>query len=236
MNGTYVHNVANLDGANVFLLQYIAAAGQFNISYETVFLDDDMFYHENRTEQMVYLFETLGYDCLFTSTVLRGERLAYADFLVSNEQWGLSVVTKQGEASDYPVVEMLFAWARPFSWQIWLTVLFSLLFGSLAMFFFEGDDRLSDYGSPSLPFVLRICRGWYKAFLNFTSVGGFDANTPAGQARALRRCALTFPITCLNSLHSARAGVQRRLLLLHAAPPGRLHCKPGGACACAVHV
>jgi hypothetical protein len=200
VNGTYRHNIVDLDGANVFLLQYIATAGQFNIVYDTVFLDDAMYFHDNRTEQMVYLFETLGYDCLLTSTVLRGERLAYADFLVSNEQFGLSVVTKVGVSKDYPVVDMLFAWASPFSWQIWVTVLFSLLFGSVAMFYFEGDDKLMDFGSPSLPLALRLCRGWYKAFLNFTSVGGFEATTPAGQ---VFNVAFSFSMLLLQAAYTA---------------------------------
>ena len=169
INSTYIHDPTKLDGVNVWLLQYLAAAGNMNISFETVFLTDTQYYHTNRTAQMVYLFETLGYDCLFSSTILRAERMAYANFLVPNEQFGLSVVTPLTAAQDYPVRTMLFAWTDPFSWQIWVTVASSLVFGAIVMFVFEGSDDSDDYGPHELALPLRIARGAYKAVLNFTS-------------------------------------------------------------------
>jgi hypothetical protein len=60
-------------------------------------------------------------------------------------------------------------------------VISSLVFGGIAMFFFEGEDSNEDYGPMELNFALRIARGCYKGFLNFSSVGGFSPNTPAGQ-------------------------------------------------------
>ena len=68
-----------------------------------------------------------------------------------------------------------------FSWEIWITVVSALVFGGIAMYFFEGSDEGEDYGPAELHPVLRIGRGCYKAFLNFSSVGGYSPNTPAGQ-------------------------------------------------------
>ncbi len=180
IGGAYVHDSATLTGANVWLLEYIADKGGMIITYETVFLTDALFYSNNRTAQMEFLFD-LGYDCMFSATVLRGERLAHAEFLVANEQSGLSVVVPMDQTADYPVKSMLFAWTEPFSYQIWITVFFSLIFSAMVMFLFEGEDTGEDYGSASLPLPLRLARGCYKAFLNFSSVGGFSPTTPAGQ-------------------------------------------------------
>ena len=53
---------------------------------------------------------------------------------------------------------------RRFSWEIWLVVLSALVFGGIAMYFFEGEDSNEDYGPKELNFVLRISRGCYKGF------------------------------------------------------------------------
>ena len=45
-------------------------------------------------------------------------------------------------------------------------VISSLVFGGIAMFFFEGEDSNEDYGPMELNFVLRIARGCYKGFLS----------------------------------------------------------------------
>ena len=51
------------------------------------------------------------------------------------------------------------------------------------MFFFEsGEDMSDDYGEAGVYWPLRIVRGCYRAFCNFTCVGGFNPNTAAGQA------------------------------------------------------
>ena len=68
-----------------------------------------------------------------------------------------------------------------FSWEIWITVVSALVFGGIAMYFFEGADESEDYGPSEMHPVLRMGRGTYKAFLNFSSVGGYSPNTPAGQ-------------------------------------------------------
>ena len=166
----------------MWLLEYIASATGMRFSYEVAFVPDAIFY-ANRTVQLNYVLNVLGYDCMLDSTVLRGEELAYARFLVPNERFGLSVVTALSAPSDYPVIAMLFAWTAPFTWQVWLTVLSALIFGGLAMFFFEaGEDMSDDYGDSGVFWPLRIVRGCYRAFCNFTCVGGFNPNTAAGQA------------------------------------------------------
>ena len=182
INGTYALPAASLDGANVWLLEYIASAAGMSFSYEVAFVPDSIFY-ANRTVQLDYVLNVLGYDCMLDSTVLRGEELAYARFLVPNERFGLSVVTGLSAPSDYPVIAMLFAWTAPFTWQVWCVVLAALIFGGIAMFFFEaGEDMSEDYGEAGVFWPLRIVRGCYRAFCNFTCVGGFSPNTAAGQA------------------------------------------------------
>ena len=128
INGTYPLPAASLDGANVWLLEYIAGMAGMSFSYEVVFVPDAIFY-ANRTVQLDYVLNVLGYDCMLDSTVLRGEELAYARFLVPNERFGLSVVTSLSAPADYPVIAMLFAWTAPFTWQarpgarhLWVTV------------------------------------------------------------------------------------------------------------------
>ena len=185
INGTFPLNSEILDGANVWLLGYIADAAGMTINIETVFLPDNLFYSGNRTAQMLYLFDTLNYDCIVSNTIVRGERLAFADFLMPNEHFGLSVFTKLQPAADYPVLQMLFAWTQPcapapsrarhrmaltrcapsvcrFSWEIWITVVSALVFGGIAMYFFEGGDANEDYGPSEMHPVLRIARGCYK--------------------------------------------------------------------------
>ena len=182
INGTYPLPAASLDGVNVWLLEYIAGMAGMSFSYEVVFVPDSIF-RANRTVQLDYVLNVLGYDCMLDSTVLRGEELAYARFLVPNERFGLSVVTGLSEPTDYPVIAMLFAWTAPFTWQVWCVVLAALIFGGIAMFFFEaGEDMSDDYGEAGVFWPLRIVRGCYRAFCNFTCVGGFSPNTAAGQA------------------------------------------------------
>ena len=141
INGTYTHDPTTLTGANVWLLQNLADQGNMHIVFETVFLSDDLFYGSNRTAQLAYVFDVLGYDCLFTATPLRGERLLEANYLLANEEFGLSVVTALTGAGEYSARELLFAWTAPFQWQIWVTVVCALLFGAVAMFFFEVRAR-----------------------------------------------------------------------------------------------
>ena len=166
----------------MWLLEYIAGMAGMSFSYEVVFVPDAIFY-ANRTAQLDYVLNVLGYDCMLDSTVLRGEELAFARFLMPNERFGLSVVTSLSAPTDYPVIAMLFAWTAPFTWQVWCVVLAALIFGGIAMFFFEsGEDMSDDYGDSGVFWPLRIVRGCYRAFCNFTCVGGFNPNTAAGQA------------------------------------------------------
>ena len=181
INGTYRHDPTTLTGANVWMLQYLADAGNMNVVFETVFLSDALFYGSNRTAQLAYLFDVLGYDCMFTATPLRGAQMLEANFLMPNEEFGLTVVTALTGAGEYTARDLIFAWAAPFEWRIWITVVCSLLFGAMAMFCFEGGDSSEDYGDMELALFLRVCRGWYKAFLNFSAIGGFNPTTPAGQ-------------------------------------------------------
>jgi hypothetical protein len=121
----------------------------------------------NRTAQVSYLFGTLGYDCLVSATAVRSDMLPFADFLLPNEQYGLSVVTQLVASGSAPILSVLFSWTSPFSAEIWILIAASLVFGAIVMFVFEGHDRHEDYGGADLMILLRIGRGCYKAFMNF---------------------------------------------------------------------
>ena len=113
VNGTYVHDPTKLDGANVWLLQYISSVSGVQISYEKVFLPDALYYNASRGAQLSYLFDGLGYDCAFMGTPLSGDVVARADFLAPNEQGGLAVVTSFGRRVRFVTMDMLFSWTQP---------------------------------------------------------------------------------------------------------------------------
>jgi len=201
IGGVYVHpNISQLTGTNIFLLNYIAAQTGMKYTVETVFLSDALFYGGNRTAQMQYLFQTLRYDCLVTATEIRGDRSLFAEFLLANEQMGLSVITPSVPTTQYPATKLLFAWTQPFSWTIWMTIVLSLLGSAMIMFIFEGDDTTEDFGLPDIGMGLRIACGWYRGFLNFTAAGSFSPSTPAGQAFNV---AFTFAMMLFQATYTA---------------------------------
>lgn len=201
IGGVYVHrNSSLLTGANIFLLNYIAAQTGMQFTVETVFLSDALFFGGNRTAQIQYLFQTLHYDCLVTGTEIRGDRSLIADFLLPNEQMGLSVVTPSASPVEYPALKLLFAWTQPFSWTIWLTIVLALLGSACVMFVFEADDTTEDFGDSDLGMGLRISQGFYRAFINFTASGSFSPTTPAGQAF---NAAFTFSMMLFQATYTA---------------------------------
>jgi hypothetical protein len=190
-NGTFPLSASQLAGANVWLLEHIAdVAGVVRacvmdtyrgfacaltdasprihtllqgVTYTSVVLPSSLAC--NRTAQVSYLFATLGYDCMVSSTAVRSDMLPFADFLLPNEQYGLSVVTQLVAGSSAPILTVLFSWTSPFSAEIWYLIAASLVFGALVMYVFEGHDRHEDYGAADLMILLRIGRGCYKAFV-----------------------------------------------------------------------
>ena len=207
-NGSFPLSASQLAGANVWLLQHIADVAGVGVTYSSVVLPPAL--AGNRTAQVAYLFGTLGYDCLISSTPVRSDMLSVADFLLPNEQYGLSVVTQLVPGGSAPILSVLFSWTSPFSFEIWILIAASLVFGAVVMFIFEGHDRHEDYGASDLWVLLRIGRGCYKAFMNFCAVGGFTPNTPASQTFNI---AFAFSMLLLQATYTVRAPVWRMYLV-----------------------
>ena len=112
MNATFAVRPTELDGANVWLLEYIAAATGIAFTYDLVFLPAALS-AAARPAQLAYLFGTLGYDCLISATEVKAESLAVARFLLPNEQAGLSVVIPIGTLHGFTVLSVLFSWTNP---------------------------------------------------------------------------------------------------------------------------
>ena len=72
-------SAAQLTGANVWLMEYIAAAGEFAVSYDAVALPPALANAAvgssaaNNTELLAYVVGTLGYDCLVSGTQLTAQ-------------------------------------------------------------------------------------------------------------------------------------------------------------------
>jgi hypothetical protein len=219
--GAYPLAAAQLDGVNVWLLEHIASIGGASFSYASVALPEPLASSGDRGAQLAYLFSAAApggaFDCVLSATPLREDVLTLADALLPVETSSLTaVVPYDSPLTAAPTLAVLFAWTNPFSFEIWLLVAFSLVFGALVMYVFEGNDRYEDYGAHDLALGLRLCRGCYKAFLNFACVGGFSPNTPASQtfnvafsfamlllqARCLRNCGAC---ACSSATHSDAA-------------------------------
>ena len=112
MNSTFAVRPTELDGVNVWMLEYIASSTGIAFTYDLVFLPPALS-GAARPTQLAYLFGTLGYDCLISATEVKAESLAVARFLLPNEQAGLSVVIPIGSLRDYTVLSVLFSWTNP---------------------------------------------------------------------------------------------------------------------------
>ena len=189
-NGTFALSSSQLGGANVWLLEHIADMAGVGVTYESVVLPAALRTSGNRSAQVSYLFGTLGYDCLISATPVQADLMPFADYLLPNEQYGLSVVTMLVPGSDAPILTVLFSWTSPFSKEIWILIAASLVFGAAAMYVFEGHDRHEDYGAADLMILLRIGRGCYKArccYEQETWVASADLCARQGVHELLRR-------------------------------------------------
>jgi hypothetical protein len=203
--GAYPLTAAQLDGVNIWLLEHIAAIGGASFSYSSVALPEPLASSGDRGAQLAYLFSAAApggaFDCVVSATPLRDDVLAVADTLLPVETSSLTaVVPYNSPLSAAPTLSVLFAWTNPFSFEIWLLVAFSLVFGALVMYVFEGNERYEDYGAHDLALPLRLCRGCYKAFCNFACIGGFTPNTPASQTFNV---AFSFSMLLLQATYTA---------------------------------
>ena len=112
-NSTLTLRPDDLTGVNVWLLQFVADSAGISVSYDAVALPLALQVGGNRTAQLAYVFETLGYDCLVTGTVARAELLSVAAFLAPNEQYGLTIVAPLAPLASTPARAVLFSWTSP---------------------------------------------------------------------------------------------------------------------------
>lgn len=69
-----------LAGVNVWTLTEVAELGNFSVEYYVVRLRPEIWAARDKVIQLQYIFDVLGYDCLWTATLLQPDRTAFMNF------------------------------------------------------------------------------------------------------------------------------------------------------------
>jgi hypothetical protein len=138
-------NASDVEGALPWLLNWVAAQGNFSVSYSVVRLSDAIEGSPDATQRALYAMQTHNLDVVLVQLALDPGRLLYFRMLPV-QSFGYQVVTTRPTLVEVPFAERAFVWARPFTWQLWLLYTGAVAFTSFMMLFFERARNEEQFG------------------------------------------------------------------------------------------
>ena len=138
-------NTSDVTGALPWLLNWVAAQGNFSVSYNVVRLSDAVESSPDATERALYAMQTHSLDVVMVQMTLDPGRLLYFR-MMPVQSFGYQIVTTRPTLVMVPFAERAFVWARPFTPQLWLLYTGAVLFTSIVMLLFERNRNEEQFG------------------------------------------------------------------------------------------
>ena len=138
-------NASDVTGALPWLLNWVAAQGNFSVSYNVVRLSDAVEATPDATARALYAMQTHGLDVVLVQMTLDPGRLLYFR-MMPVQSFGYQIVTTRPTLVQVPFAERAFVWARPFTPSLWLLYTGAVVFTSMMMLVFERNRNEEQFG------------------------------------------------------------------------------------------
>ena len=225
-------NASDVEGALPWLLNWVAAQGNFSVSYAVVRLSDAIEGSPDATERALYAMQTHALDVVLVQLALDPGRLLYFRMLPV-QSFGYQVVTTRPKLVEVPFAERAFVWARPFTWQLWLLYTGAVVFTSFMMLLFERARNEEQFGDHIIGSeVEAVGHSLYLAAMGAVLKEMYSPSTAAGRVYTGTK---SFCIFLLISMYIANLAAVFTTGDAIAQPVGGLgDFAPGGVAVCTV--
>ena len=168
-----------------------------------------------------YAFHTWGWDCVLSGVIQTPDKMSALPFFTPTQRYSASPPARSAcrasltrhacaalAMTSVKVVVApgsrtppLSAWSQPFESSIWAILGGVLVFSGALMYGLESSAHShEDFGPEYIHWSDRLGRGIYKATSNWTAVGSFIPNTPAGRLYSMT---FAFVMLLMQSAYTA---------------------------------
>ena len=172
-----------------WVLSAVASQGNISIEYYAVRLPDSLVAATDSTQQALYTLYNLGLDMALYDCTLTEKRSAYMRFTVPIEPYTHQVVSLSPTLPKKSVSQKLWTWLSPFSWDLWVLLLGTVMLSGFVYHKLEYDDPILEDPSElddeaALRMVSYFSHLYHCAYLSFLSlIGTINAYPSTNAAR-----------------------------------------------------
>lgn len=121
-----------------------------------------------------YIFDELGFDCLWTATLLQPDRTAFFNFMQVSQTYGYTVVGLGPQIPLVPIWRSIFNWTQPFAGSVWLVLFSSFAFASVIFVLLETDKLGGMFQSETQHWLFSLWSSFHLAIRAWTQTGYFE--------------------------------------------------------------
>jgi hypothetical protein len=147
------------------------------------------------------MMDTMGYDCVIGTVFIQPQRMQFMRYVISHQPYGYQVVTRAPVYVSESIQNRLFKWALPFTRNLWLVILCSIISSAVIMTIFEHDSAGEDFPMADESWGRKSARALYYSAMGVSTC----VCCVCGQRRVMRcecacmcvrACACVCALTC----------------------------------------
>lgn len=122
----------------------VASQANVTINFDVVRLPGSVYYGTSKNDtaaRAIYLMDTMGYDCVVGTVFITPPRMQFMRYVISHQPYGYQVVTTAPVYTAERLQDRLFKWSLPFTRNLWVTILCSIVATAAMMTYFEHETE-----------------------------------------------------------------------------------------------
>ena len=122
----------------------MASQANVTINFDVVRLPGSVYYGSSKNDtaaRAIYLMDTMGYDCVVGTVFITPPRMRFMRYVISHQPYGYQVVTNAPVYTTEKLTDRLFKWSLPFTRNLWVTILCSIVASAGMMTYFEHETE-----------------------------------------------------------------------------------------------
>lgn len=139
-------NASDVTGALPWLLNWVAAQGNFTVQYNVIRLPAAVDNSPDETQRALYAMLTHSLDVVLVQMTLDPGRLLYFR-MMPLQSFGYQVVTTRPQLVPVSFADRAFVWAKPFTPGLWLVYAALIVFSAIVMLMFERNSNHEQFGA-----------------------------------------------------------------------------------------
>ena len=132
------------DGSCALFHRRVASQANVTFNFDVVRLPGSVYYGSSKNDtaaRAIYLMDTMGYDCVVGTVFITPPRMRFMRYVISHQPYGYQVVTNAPVYTTEKLSDRLFKWSLPFTRNLWVTILCSIVASAAMMTYFEHETE-----------------------------------------------------------------------------------------------